>query len=87
MTIAVRERREAPGFGPWSVKTGIPHAHAPPAVLERMLTVRLHLEKADELNGALRVIPRSHRRGRLSEEQIDCFLQQVEQVVCPAARC
>jgi hypothetical protein len=25
LTIAVRERREAPGFGPWSVKQGVPH--------------------------------------------------------------
>ena len=40
LTIAVRERREVPGFGPWSEKAGIPHVQPPTDVLERMLTLR-----------------------------------------------
>ena len=35
-----------------------------------MLTVRLHLDAADEGNGALRVLPGTHRLGRLSPAQI-----------------
>lgn len=32
LTIAVRERREVPDFGPWSEKDGAPHVQ-PPAAL------------------------------------------------------
>lgn len=65
LTIAVRSRREAPGFGPWTRKDGIPHVNAPVAVLERMLSVRIHLDDCGAENGPLRVVPGSHRFGRL----------------------
>ena len=54
LTIAVKEEAEARGFGPWSVKDGVPHVQPPDALLGSMLTVRLHLDDADETNGALR---------------------------------
>jgi hypothetical protein len=44
LTIAVRHRIEVPGFGPWSVKDGVPHVRSPIESLEQMLTVRLHLD-------------------------------------------
>ena len=69
-TIAVRERRDAPGYGPWSVKAGVPHVQPPASVLERMVTVRLHLDDCPAENGALRVIPRSHERGKLDRTTI-----------------
>ena len=56
-------------FGPWSVKDGVPHVQAPAEYLEQMLAVRLHLDDADEENGALRVLVGSHRLGRLSAER------------------
>src|SRR5688572_451281 len=52
MTIAVRERIEVEGYGPWSVKAGIHHAQPPVSILENMLTVRLHLDDTNEANGA-----------------------------------
>lgn len=70
LTLAVRARVEVPGFGPWSVKENVPHVQPPMELLERMLTVRLHLDPADETNGALRVLPGTHRGGRLSAERI-----------------
>lgn len=70
LTLALRERREVPGFGPWSTKGGVPHVQPPEALLERMLTVRLHLDEAHASNGALRVLPGSHRCGRLGEARI-----------------
>jgi ectoine hydroxylase-related dioxygenase (phytanoyl-CoA dioxygenase family) len=70
LTLAVRARAEHPGFGPWSVKDGIPHVQPPVELLQQMLTVRLHLDDADESNGALRVLPGSHCLGRLSSERI-----------------
>jgi hypothetical protein len=35
----------------------------PLQLLEAMVTVRIHLDKTDETNGALRVVPGSHRNG------------------------
>ena len=60
MTIAVRRRVDVPGFGPWTVKAGVPHVRPPVAVLRRMLTVRLHLDDCPAANGPLRVLPGSH---------------------------
>jgi hypothetical protein len=70
LTIAVRERREAPGFGPWSVKDGVVHVQPPDTVMAGMLSVRIHLDDTSAANGALRVIPGSHTQGRLSAEEI-----------------
>jgi hypothetical protein len=74
-----------PGFGPWSVKDGIPHVQPPVEFLEQMLTVRLHLDDADESNGALRVLPRSHRLGRLTPEQVREMRGKQGEVCCTAA--
>ena len=70
LTLAVRSRVEVSGFGPWNTKKGVPHVQAPIELLEKMMTVRLHVDDCDEENGALRVIPGSHRLGRLSAERI-----------------
>lgn len=84
LTLALRERVETPGFGPWSVKDGIPHVQPPVALLEQMLTIRLHLDDADEDNGALRVLPGTHRLGRLSPERITALRETSDEVVCAA---
>lgn len=68
--IAVRERIDLEGFGPWSVKGGIPHVEAPAHVLANMLAVRVHLDDTGPDNGPLRVIPGSHRHGKLADEEI-----------------
>lgn len=70
-TIAVTDRREVAGFGPWSVKDRVPHVQPPVELLERMLTLRLHLDPTDEQNGALQVIAGTHRLGRLNSEAIN----------------
>jgi ectoine hydroxylase-related dioxygenase (phytanoyl-CoA dioxygenase family) len=70
LTIAVREQREVDGFGAWSHKGGAQHVQAPAWLLERMLAVRIHLDDCGEDAGPLRVLPGSHRHGRLDAEQI-----------------
>ena len=70
LTIAVRERAEASGFGPWTMKAGILHVQPPPEIMSGLLAIRLHMDKSGIDNGPLRVIAGSHRRGRLSAEQI-----------------
>ncbi len=82
LTLAVRDRIELPGFGPWSTKDGIPHVQPPVERLAQMLTVRVHLDDTDESNGALRVLPGSHHHGRLSADQIRASRMNCEEVLC-----
>lgn len=82
LTIAVRERVDVDGYGPWSIKAGIQHVQPPASILRDMLTLRLHLDDTDETNGALRVLPGSHARGRLSASDIESWKQNHPAVVC-----
>jgi hypothetical protein len=47
-----------------------------------MLTTRLHLDDCDETNGALRVLPGSHRLGRLSAQRIRQLRERHPDYVC-----
>lgn len=85
VTLALRARADVPGFGPWSIKDGVPHVQAPPELLAQMLAVRLHLDDADESNGALRVIPGSHSLGRLSANEIQKLRTERPEFLCTAA--
>ena len=82
LTLALRASAEVSGFGPWSTKDGIPHVQPPVALLQQMLAVRLHLDDADESNGALRVLPGSHRLGRLSSERVQELRSQQSDFLC-----
>ena len=85
LTLAVRRRIDVPGFGPWSVKDGVTHVQPPVEYLEQMLTIRLHLDDANDSNGALRVLPGTHCLGRLSAERIQQWRAARSEVVCAAA--
>jgi len=82
LTIAVKEKRETEGFSVWTRKAGIHHVQPPIEILERMITLRFHLDDADETNGALKIIPRSHKNGRLSAEEIKFRRQANETRLC-----
>ncbi len=65
LTIAVRDNRlPSTLFLKPTRKAGLPHVEAPLAVLERMLTVRIHLDPVTDKNGPLKVVPGSHRSGK-----------------------
>ena len=70
LAIAVAEKIETPGFTGWSIKDGTIHVHPPKAILESMVTVRLHLDDCDASNGALKVILGSHLQGKLDAAEI-----------------
>jgi ectoine hydroxylase-related dioxygenase (phytanoyl-CoA dioxygenase family) len=84
LTIAVRERIETPGYSGWSIKEGVIHVRSPTDILEQMLTVRLHLDDCPADNGPLKVIPGTHRMGRLTREQVS-RLSSGEPVICEAS--
>lgn len=86
LTIAVRARRDTEGFRNWTEKAGVTHVQPPARVLERMLTLRLHLDDCGETNGPLRVLPGSHRAGRLPAEEIGRRVRESEAVTCLVPR-
>lgn len=58
--IAVKEHRPSDVFVRPTVKAGVPHVEAPTELLDRMVTVRIHLDPMTPDNGPLRVAPGSH---------------------------
>jgi hypothetical protein len=80
--LPLRERREAAGWGPWSVKEGIVYAHAPARALERVLALRLHLDDCTHANGPLRVAPGTHRLGVLNDAEIELQVAGSKPVEC-----
>ncbi len=86
LSIATRERRDASGFGPWTVKDNVPHAIAPAALLAEMVTLRLHLDDCGADAGPLRVKPGSHLDGRLDLVGAQRWIEQTPEQPCVAAR-
>jgi hypothetical protein len=84
-TIAVRARRETPGFGPWSVKGGVPHVEPPFAIMAEMITMRVHVDECGPGNAPLRVARGSHRWGRIASAEAAARAQDTEEIVCLAA--
>ena len=82
LTIAVAEQIETHGFSVWTRKGEIHHVQPPIEILEKMLTLRFHLDDADEKNGALKVIPKSHENGRLSADEIKLTREANAAYVC-----
>jgi ectoine hydroxylase-related dioxygenase (phytanoyl-CoA dioxygenase family) len=82
LTIAVHQRRCVAGFTAWSEKEGVVHVQPPVTVLERMLAVRVHLDDCGPDSGPLRVLPGSHREGRLDAAAIDRWKARMPEVAC-----
>ena len=71
LTISVENKIEKEGYGPWTVKQNQFAVQPPLEILENIYTIRIHLDKTDENNGALKVIPKSHLKSIYRPELID----------------
>jgi hypothetical protein len=83
--IAVRERIDVIGFGPWTRKFGVPHVAPPFSILSRMLTLRLHLDAVTLMNAPLLIAPGSHRLGRIAEADVPTIVRDCGPVACLAS--
>ena len=81
LTISVDKKADLEGFKGWTVKQGQFAVQPPLAILESIYTIRIHLDDTDEDNGALRVIPGSHRKGVIAPGSADWTIEQ--EVICP----
>ena len=82
--VGVRARQEQPGFGPWSQKNGETTVRPPREILESIITLRLHIDDCDATNGALRVVPGSHRHGVIPNDDFPDFIPQAQTCAVPA---
>lgn len=76
------ERRDTPGWGPWSEKSGVIYAHAPATALASVVALRVHLDDSTPENGPLRVLPATHALGVLSDAQIQDAARRIDPVTC-----
>lgn len=83
-TIALNKQKEISGWGPWSVKDNTHHVQPPLEVLNKMVTFRLHLDDAYENNGCLKVIPKSHKLGILTQQELTEIVNNQEPYLCKA---
>ncbi len=84
--LPLRERRESPEWGPWSVKDGVLYAHAPASALSHVVALRLHLDDSTFENGPLRVLPGTHTMGVLSDDAIHRLSAQITPIDCLVVR-
>lgn len=81
--IAVNQRQDLPGYGPWSIKQGVHHVEPPTDVLARMVAVRIHLDPCPAENGALIGLPGSHLEGRIDEKAFRARYPEAMERVLP----
>lgn len=86
LAVPVRERVEHPDLGAWSRKEGTDFVIAPAGLLDRMVAVRLHLDDCGAGNGPLRVVPGSHRHGRLDAAGSEHLRREASEVECLVGR-
>lgn len=84
LSLAVEERHDTPGWTNWSIKSGVHHVQPPIDLLERMVTLRIHLDESGAENGPLRVLPGTHRMGRITSNKIGALRVSVAEHSCVA---
>lgn len=74
------------GWGPNSKKEGVTFVHAPTWALTQILALRIQLDQSTSLNGPLRVIPNSHHKRLLTDDDFERCMSAENAVECTAGR-
>jgi hypothetical protein len=86
LSIPIQERVADHACSGWSEKEGVLYVQPPVAVLDSLVAVRAHLDDCGSGNGPLRVVPGSHRHGRLSKAAARALRDQHGALECVARR-
>jgi hypothetical protein len=86
LSIPVEQRINSTDCTAWSEKEGTVFVQPPTEVLRQLVAVRVHLDNSVAENGPLRVLPGSHREGRLRAEQIQQWRRTTREVSCIAPK-
>ena len=84
--LPLRERKDTPGWGPWSLKDEIIYAHAPASALSQVLALRVHLDDSTVKNGPLRVLTGTHTLGVLTDDELHELSTRIAAVDCLTPR-
>jgi len=71
LSISVDKKAELENYVNWTFKKGQNGVQPPIKILQDTITIRVHLDKTDKNNGALKVIPKSHSKGIIRAESKD----------------
>lgn len=86
LKITVKEKKEAEGFYNWTMEAGIIHVVPPLRVLNNIVAVRIHLDDCNEQNGAMWVLPGTHRQGVIAAQDVPAMLEGTKIYTCNAAK-
>src|SRR5262249_49948259 len=86
LSAPVRERGPHPGGSGWSGKQGGLYWPPPLSLLESLVAVRVRLDDCGPESGPLRVVPRSHRHGRLSADEAEALRREHGEIECLSRR-
>ncbi|MBT2560098.1 hypothetical protein J7E50_02535 [Pedobacter sp. ISL-68] len=85
LKIAVNQQLKVPEYINWSIEAGIPHVQPPVEVMEKLITLRIHLDPCD-VGNAIHISPGSHKDGILTMHQIQALLKNIKPVIYTAAK-
>ncbi len=80
LTISVKEKADVPGFLNRTSKEGHFTVQLPVALLEKNFTIRIHLDDTNAENGALKVIPGSHKKEIIKQNGFPAIKK--EEIIC-----
>lgn len=83
-TICVNERHDVAGYGPFTLKSGLVHVEPPFDLIERMVTLRIHLDPVADDNAPLLVARGSHRFGKIPHGRIEQTIAGCDTIACLA---
>ncbi len=71
LSISVDKKANLENYSNWTFKKGQYGVQPPIEILQDTITIRVHLDKTDKNNGALKVIPKSHLNGIVRAQSKD----------------
>jgi hypothetical protein len=80
--LPLSEKQETPAGDQGQLKKALPYAHAPATALEKVVALRLHLDDSTSENGPLRVVPGTHRKGVLSDKEVEAIVGGAAPIAC-----
>lgn len=85
VSIAVQPNTAADRWG-MTEKEGMAFVQPPVDILEQLVALRVYLDDSTPDNGPLKVVPGSHRYGRLEAPKIAQLRDQFGEVLCPISK-
>jgi hypothetical protein len=86
LSIPVAERIEHDALSAWSEKEGCWFVQPPTEVLQQLIAVRFHVDVCNSIDGALKVVPGSHRHGRVDLTSAQALREESGELSCAVDR-